>query len=830
MLVMAFHWHVAHSRLGIFVFVTLACFQLAAAVESCVRKQNNFSSIPEAQYSSSPCPISGAMLVLYRMVHIFLDMVQPNPFPTDIVKILIENPEQIQQSYKRVLEYEVGFIVCAAIGILFFLLMLLVGICFCCCRCCGNCGGKMYQEQKKLMNCKRRTLVAVLLLVTTVTLAGSVCMFVSNEKVTESLQDGDNILNSTLGNLKTYVNVIQTQITAIIDASSVPIKIVTANLDNIASSLGETVREKLGETMYPVLRSASQLAQDIHEMNDRLVLINSTVAGLIYQQEILKQNLTVIQQDINSTLNICGSQCANSQGLVKDLGLVANFSTAPNMDKEIEAMKLIVDANLYSIVQKGYKAFNDTPALLANQSARTVSEVKTGIKNIENQIQSITQEFPILTSLTSVNAELDKVDSSINQYLPKVQEGDKYRWIVGIVLSCIILLVVLCNYLGLLLGAAGLKPNVNPTDRSLLSHCGGNLFMAGVGFSFIFSWLLMLLVFIMFIVGGNVYSLVCKPWYNDEFFQVIENSGLIADFNLAEHLGLKNTSLNISSIYNDCQNNTSVWKALNLTQNFNLDEYLNLNKYTGDIAITFDKLHVDLSGITLLDDKGKKILKDFLNTGINDLNFTSITEQLGLPLIQVGLHVTEEKLQNLSKTVPEPFKTELNKEAASLKELNSWIQSNMKPNIEMLKKNIWYLQRNTSQNEVIINTTLSKVDSAQTVLHTEASDIIKNESKIFLDCQLDYFSHYVNWTKIMIMENVARCRPVVDVLDSTATIACSYILDSLNTFWFSLGWSTIFLIPSIIFAVKLAKFYRRMTTSDVYENGNPQFEMRPMYK
>lgn len=37
-----------------------------------------------------------------------------------------------------------------------------------------------------------------------------------------------------------------------------------------------------------------------------------------------------------------------------------------------------------------------------------------------------------------------------------------------------------------------------------------------------------------------------------------------------------------------------------------------------------------------------------------------------------------------------------------------------------------------------------------------------------------------------------------------------------NSFWFSLGWCTLFLLPSIILAVRLAKFYHRMDIADVY--------------
>lgn len=65
----------------------------------------------------------------------------------------------------QLLLYELGFLVCMAIGLLFIVLVPLVGCCFCCCRCCGNCGGHMYQKQGQQMGCRRRVLWASVLLV-----------------------------------------------------------------------------------------------------------------------------------------------------------------------------------------------------------------------------------------------------------------------------------------------------------------------------------------------------------------------------------------------------------------------------------------------------------------------------------------------------------------------------------------------------------------------------------------------------------------------------------------------------------------------------------------
>ena len=49
----------------------------------------------------------------------------------------------------QVVHYEIGIIICTALGLLFVILMPLVGLCFGLCRCCNKCGGEMHQRQKR---------------------------------------------------------------------------------------------------------------------------------------------------------------------------------------------------------------------------------------------------------------------------------------------------------------------------------------------------------------------------------------------------------------------------------------------------------------------------------------------------------------------------------------------------------------------------------------------------------------------------------------------------------------------------------------------------------
>ncbi|NWV24660.1 PRM1A protein, partial [Origma solitaria] len=363
----------------------------------------------------------------------------------------------------------------------------------------------------------------------------------------------------------------------------------------------------------------------------------------------------------------------------------------------------------------------------------------------------------------------------------------------------------------------GLKEGVLPTQRSSVSNAGGNFFMAGVGFSFIFSWLLMLLVLIIFVLGGNIYMLFCESWRNQQLFQLLDTPGLIPNFNLSELLGLEGDTANFSQIYRQCQEDASLWQTLHLDQKVSLDELLNISQYTGSISTAFEKMNITLSPIFLLSQSQKDLLLN-ASRAAQPPNFTLTLEQLDQNMTKGSLLDLAAELEQLAEKEDADVKKDLEDNARELRELDKEMQASFSGPLQSLKENIHSVQSGAAQLEGQTRAALDKANKTQEFLEREMPNIIKNETWAFLEHLLDFFETYISWTKSRLTDDVARCKPIAQSLDNVEAIGCDYIMDSVNAFWFSLGWCTLFLLPSIILTVRLAKFYRRMDFTDVYRS------------
>ncbi|KAF0027450.1 hypothetical protein F2P81_020191 [Scophthalmus maximus] len=533
-----------------------------------------------------------------------------------------------------------------SIGVLYIVLMPVVGFFLACCRCCGNCGGKMYQKQTSSIQCRRRTLYWSVFVTTAIILAGNICMFRSNEALHVSVAQSPPQLNTTIGNIHTFLTAVPQEIFYVVNASHETIQEVNRNLDDIGPQLGTEIQERFMVTLGPALQPVRLLNQETRNISVQLNELDSSLAQLRSSMSRVQDNVTDVKNSINRTLS--KPTCVGCAGL------------------ESELQRLTLDTSV---------------------AIPSLSEFQTEVDKV------------ILLNLTS-----------------KIQ-------------------------------------------------------------------------------------------------QFVDSSGFIPD--IGQALGMK-TNISLSDIYSDCEEDKTLWTTLHLNEVLNLEEILNVSKYTDQIQKQFEDTDITLSAITLLSPELKGQLSSFSGKA-NNLNSTAITQQIN-DLARINLNTTADELDLAASATNAAVQDELRNEANNLRQIQASIETTIIPQLETLNSTVKRLLSLTKEINGTVGEVLRNVGAAQDFLNTNTTQIVKTVSRSFLDCQLGYFNSYADWANRMITQQVGRCRPVAGALDSVEIILCSNAVASLNAFWFSLGWCMIFLIPSIIFSIKLAKYYRKMNSSDVYEH------------
>ncbi|XP_024914085.1 prominin 1 b isoform X4 [Cynoglossus semilaevis] len=802
----------------------------------------NFGFVPAAVYDTHAYYEPGPIGILFHMVHAFLYVVQPNPFPKElIVKVIQQNMGGIKLEEWRKPEnvvlllqwihYEAGFLICASIGLLVVVLTPLIGTLFCMCRCCENCGGEMHQRQRKNADCQRGFYTASLIASTIFIILGVCVAYSANHNISTHIKSTRRLINTNIRDLKTFANNTPSQIEYLTAQYTTAKNKVLSDLDNIGAVLGGRIHSQLEKEVVPSLDTALRMAGAMRETKEALESVSTSLEVLQEGTGKLQGTLSAERASLTNTLSdpactngAVSPTCNAIRATLSQLGISANYLKLPNINHAIENVDTLLKTDLSNVVQKGYSSFNDTPRLVREQTKNIVAGVKGMLDKIGAEITNFAKMFPVEPSLTNFTIFLTEGQKKIESYYPQIDQIDFYRWIGCVAALCMVILVLAFNCLGLLCGTCGYDKQASPTTRGCLSNTGGNLLMAGVGFSFIFCWILMSAVTTLFVASGNIEKLLCEPLSNRQLFQIIDTPYMVhpAKKNFLPGMLFQNPNidLTVGSMYRECFDNNGLYHALQLETMFNINSFLNQTAYNKDLGKLFDGVQVNLQDITLLEQAGRDNLINFANSGIGQIDYEAYLAEVNKGVTDVDLLTFSVDLEARADQLPRgALENALRGHASSIRQIHRDLVEPMEQATNTLSQSIKQLQKMSNDLPVKVNNILSAIDAAEYLIVHNASHVVKQETKGYMQTLVGYFTQYTEWVKNSLMGEVAQCKPISNVVDSMEIVACSFVVDSVNTFWFGLGASCIFMIPSIIFSVKLSKFYRRMDTEDVFEDS-----------
>ncbi|NXS25533.1 PROM2 protein, partial [Mystacornis crossleyi] len=739
---------------------------------------------------------------LYGLVRRCLDLIQQNPLPTELLRTALNDPGSVRTS--QVVQYELGYVVCAAVALLFTVAVPVAGMFFCYCRSRRRCGGRLRAHRRSL-GCRRRCLLACLSFTSLIILISVTCAFVTSQRVKGQMEPGLGAVPSTLRTLRQHLANVPQGVQMVVDKFEVPRKQIISDLGGkrragqhpelppwmnevlterrclagLSRSVGLSIHAQLKAMTYAALADLQDRAGDLQTSLHHLQILDRTARALAAARAELEPALRERRRRVVALLDDprCTS-CASVLGRAQSLELGADYGKVPSVEKVLKALAGLPRSDFAEMIRQGNGTFNSIPELAVERMAQVIQDLRDDLARTADKVQSIADGFPLPDYTRPVSEALLKAEDRSQPYLREVERFEWYRWIAGTVLCSIILLILACNVAGMALGAYGLSKREDPSDYECRGEAGAKFLLAGVGLAFLFSWLLILLVFATFLVGGNIQTLVCRNWVNQEIYKFIDTPGnLPPSMNLTRQLNLRRDS-NLSSAYRECKSGAGLWEVLQLDRSYDLDEHLKSPKYTADFQKRLGEFTANLGDVRLLRSEGRQDLETFARSGADEVDYGRFQEEMKNPVVQTSLPGLARNLEGLQKM--QRNSTVAGRLAAEARALwrmqNSTVQS-QEALVAKLGESVQFLSRLAPHLKERVKRTLATTASVEARLPVQAQQILRQELGCFTRKELRYFAQYLNWIGQTLREDVASCQPLATALDNGRVILCDRIAD-----------------------------------------------------
>ncbi|CAL8069294.1 unnamed protein product [Calicophoron daubneyi] len=777
----------------------------------------------------------------YCASNVFLDLIRGSKPPTEVFKAYtnIMSAHNNRVSYRTIqpviISY-VGFGICTVIGILFAVFMPIVGLIFCCARCCGKCGGRAQLMDAKKDPCRRIAYTVCLAVLVTLQLVAVVLAFINHFLLHEALVSR----NPQTGAFSQFnLSLTETEV-ALNDMYKMAVNTSSINIDDRKERFIGIVDKGLLDFQKEFARkSHSELVTtpivDLQKTVGYFAMGSENVVFLSYYN----QSLVKLLQDLPSLRQ----------------ALVDTLDTSCPIEQHIKCRQLMNEAQTklktqYSIDQF---QFTDVEVLLQNlethlNDVKSLSEFNSTLGNLATVVKDAIQAdldraWKDLAQSPETREKLAKAFgeyvkdisahlATIRQNLEGVQnyEGNEPLLRVlhvglygGIALLCIPVLIILLLYLGLCFGVCGHRPyeEAGVCNRGV----GANLLLAGVGFIFLFSTLLMLVCMVLFLAGGPVQTEVCRyltgrvpdgPRKLDDYVYesiVFLRDTLQRDKRLREQTieQLRQQGHNEQISVRYAVDNPEFELALDVSR-----------ARLGDAILTRCETEPFVDAISggefswpPLREPVQAILQDLIDS-FKNVNLISPLEQT--------VRSCQESLERLKFMDAVNFTSAINRANIPLTliedlehfavELRSLNMEELRPHIDTLSD----LPLSLDQQRVRVRHLYTMLDSFLGQHHliqrrlSEFNANLSESVKVTMDVGLQklrpVFEKELQLAVIATWRDIP-CKSLRAAVKRGVDAGCITLLMPMNAFWTGLGFTLLLYIPVIIFAVKLAGLYRK---------------------
>jgi len=825
-------------------------------VEGVLDHEVIYQTLPPApEYRSSAEWDPRGMEHVYLIVNTFLDLilrqdVLPKSLTTEEITDAVRSGNKedmlklLKEHWQDLLLQYVGLVTATIFGILLAIVIPLIGFFFCCCRCAGKCGA--YPEthyDKKSDSCKRVALGIILSLFVIAAVFGVVSAFVCNHytylgwgqvstKVDASLEDTGGYIQHAGDSIKTLL------VTNFAEMEEV--------IGQILDDSGPILKRKLADITEAIaIDDLTSIVSGLGKVKGNLNTILSDTRTLDDKVNQLRDGLSRSQKDLNKALQECNSNtaCANflqEFDLAKDLAMAESFIniefSMPEVNGILRDISELIESDIEEKVKNGKAKMDNLEGEIEGSIEDIKPKVKSEIREMGNQLEN--QNNEIQSALREIDvAVLQKDVPQLDDYAGVYVE---YRYYVGLGMSSLLLLILVCFIMGLFYGMCGKRPGGLYGEECCNRGTGANFLATAVYFTFLFSFVLLSLTTAHFLIGGVLEKVVCEslrnPHKSDLFIQV-DAKFIQPKLNEAiNEISNSRVEYKTSELIQQCHANDTLYSILKLEHSYNISKLSDWRRSYGIgdyIENLKNKIQLEeLKHITLLSPETSNDLKELANSKISDMNFTQFTSLLENEITKIDLDKFINRLKALKDQVyafdaTRSIAPKLENEALWLGTMNKVVDE-MKETVAHLKDTVEELEENSKFNHAsmrdAINSLLSQATRATEMIQTEGPELIASLTDQYVSETVDIIDEYVERVVTKIEGEVGYCAPLSTSYNATVISVCHEVVEPFNGFWASVGWCYLLYLPCILLSVSLISLYRK-----VEPYPGPLVEAQPLH-
>lgn len=595
------------------------------------------------------------------------------------------------------------------------------------------------------------------------------------------------------------------------------------------------------------LDNLTQLVAGLGNIKADLAEVSRLTDTLKSRARVLKIGLTRVRNSLIEISRRCRSipQCKgvmdSYSAQIDQITIKEQFDDLPNISESLQTVSGLVSEDVKNELMNGKQQLDNIQREIQRTVNDTVPTISKSIGKTGDDVGRIARE---------ITRYLENADQAVSHYSETPLEYAKtyipqfspYRYHLGLVVSCILLMILAPITFGLFCGFCGKRPDASYNDDNCNKGTGARLLMVAVWLILLTSSAIILIILVHFIAGVVAERTICEPLRNpsdnqifglvDEIIpleRMLQVQVLDSSHHRGRHRRMPAVHTSVSSVIMACHQNRSIYEVLDLEARVNVSEVLTFaNNPNLQNALDNIKQRLNVEGqIVILPDQARRKLAELAESSPS-IPFDTYTEVLGQRITELNFTEFANVLQTIASNInDQSIQDELQVEARNLihyqrdiEELSGFAQ-NLSEMVKQLKD---HLNINHNSLKDAIYSLMNEVLKAQDYLNKDGPRKLLEIAQQFADEFLNHVRHYMQRVVDHTHTEVGKCWPLSRVYNATLMATCDEILNPFNGFWASVGWCLLLFIPSIILSVKLATLYQK---SDPYPG--PLVEAEYMY-